>query len=309
MHRPRLIAALFASLSLPLGAQGIRYIDYHVNNIPNIVTAAGIVSEIIFEPDEIIEYHNFGFGDGWASEVVRDHILVFKAQDSEPQTNLLVHTDKRDYVFTVTVGNNDWTGHPDKSGAVYSLRIRYHDGKTKAAKEAAEKEAVLRDKDISSPDTYLYHNYDYRATPNAADITPVRTWDNGKLTFIAFPRGAKRGTVYELMADGKAALVNQHTEKNGLLVIHGVYPRLIIRLGDEAVELRRNDRAERHENPAKTTVRDTRRIEAQNAPGEYRSGTPAPAREQAPVFRGDSNKKPPAEEPGLFAPYPAETQQ
>lgn len=298
---------LLAALSVPSGAQGIRYIDYHVNSIPNIVTADGIVSEIIFEPDEVIEYHNFGFGDAWESVVVRDHILVFKTKDAEPQTNLLVHTDKRHYVFTLTSGNNDWTEHPDKSGAVYSLRIRYHDGKTKSAKEASDKEAVLRDKDISSPDTYLYHNYDYRATQNARDITPVRTWDNGTLTFIAFPTGAKRGTVYELMANGKAALVNQHTEKNGLLVIHGVFPRLIIRLGDEAVELRRNDQAERHENPVKTTVRGARRTEAQSAPGEYRSGTPAPAREQAPIFSGDS-KKPSEEEPGLFAPYPGETQ-
>ena len=272
--------------SASAAATGIQYLDYNRNAIPNIVTAAGIASEIIFEEDEVIEYATFGFDSAWESQVVRDHILVFKAKDAEPETNLIVHTNKRDYLFTVTSGNNDWTKNPNSSGAVYSLRLNYRDNKSKAAlaakkkaEEKANEKGVLRNSAITM-DGPIHSNYDYRATENAQDLIPYRVWDNGTLTFIAFRPGTKRGVVYELDANKKPALVNQHTEKNGLLVVHNVYSHLIIRLGDDAVELRRNTaESAREENPQKTTVKNAVRTVANDAPTAF--------------------KMPPAENPGL----------
>lgn len=266
---------------------GINYVNYHPDNVPNIVTSAGIASEIVFEDDEEITYYTFGFDAAWETAIAKKNILVFKSKDEQPQTNLLVHTSKRDYVFTVTVGNKDWEHHPDKSGAAYSTRIKYYDNKSipaQQAKEKAKKRAeeakaaakkreeesqVLRHRNIHDRTIFIYKDYDYRATKNAAPIIPTRMWDDGELTFMKFPVAQKRGTIYELQANGTTALVNQHTERNGLVVIHGVFNHLIIRLGDEAVETRRNDVGGLRENWAKTTVFNTYRNVSSEAPTSF----------------------------------------
>jgi len=270
MMKPHTALLPLLAVAITAYARPITYVDYGQDKIPNIVTAAGIASEIIFEPDEIIEYHTFGFEAAWEAQVVKDHILVFKSKDAQPQTNLIVHTDKRSYLFTVTVGNNNWEGHPNKAGAIYSMRMRYHDAKAMQNKQARDDKKVLRNREIATSDTYLYTNYDYRATANAYDIVPTRVWDNGKITFMTFHQGTKRGVAYELDSEHKANLVNQHTEKNGVLVVHGVYNHLILRLGDQAVEIRRNDRSGRAENDSKTTVKGTVRTVDENAPSIFR---------------------------------------
>ena len=110
---------------------GIRYVSYDKDKTYTIPTAPGIVSEIIFEDGESVEYHRFGFGNAWDSEVTAGgNILVFKSKDTQPETNLLVHTDKRDYVILLVQGNANWTKHPNNAKATYSTRFKYFDDGT-----------------------------------------------------------------------------------------------------------------------------------------------------------------------------------
>lgn len=273
MIRLRALTLWFCVLATSTHASPINYVDYHTDRIPNILTAVGIVSEIIFEEDEIIEAALFGFDDAWESQIVNSNILVFKPKDPEPETNLLVHTNKRHYIFTLTLGNNEWTKSPTTSRAIFSMRMRYSDDKsikTKKANEAKE----LHNREISGAETYKFSNYDYRATPYAKDITPVRMWDNGTLTFIAFPVGSKRGAIYEIDSAGKNRLVNSHVEKNGLLVVHGVYDHFVIRLDNEAVEIRRNTVGGQRENYSKSNVPATRRSLKDDAQEEFKEREP-----------------------------------
>ena len=269
MTRLRTFSLWFSAVVITAQASPINYVDYHVDRIPNIPTAVGIVSEIIFEEDEVIEAALFGFDDAWESQIVNSNVLVFKPKDPEPETNLLVHTNKRHYIFTLTVGNNEWTKNPTTSRAIFSMRMRYSDAKsikTKRANEAKE----LHNREISGAETYKFSNYDYRATPYAKDITPVRMWDNGTLTFVAFPVGSKRGAIYEIDSAGKNRLVNSHVEKNGLLVVHGVYDHMVIRLDDEAVEIRRNTVGGQRENYFKSNVPATKRSLKDDAQEEFK---------------------------------------
>lgn len=275
---------LMTSLLSGLAQAGISYITYDKDKIPNIITAAGIATEIIFEADESIVYHTFGFESAWNTAVVREHILVFKSKDAQPQTNLLVHTDKRDYIFTVTVGNNEWETHPKNSEANYSLRMVYHDDK--AMQNAEKQRGVLRNQQLDT--SYKYYDYDYRATKNANSIIPTNVWDNGTITFVKLKRGTKRPVIFEIDESGKEHLVNQNTERNGLLVVHGVYDRLMIRLGDSAVELRRNIIGGHTELGTKTTVIGTTRTISISAPTEFPE--PSPEIETQPLFRGIDNE-------------------
>ncbi len=297
MLKQSVLTSLLA-FSFSAFSNGIKYVEYNNNRIPNIVTAAGIATEIRFEEDEKIVYSTFGQNDIWSSEIVKDHILVFKAKAPQPETNLIVHTNKRDYIFTITVGKDDWKKHPNNSGAYYAMRMTYRDKKSmanlkaqKAAKEAQEKQEILRNRKISLDNPTVYSNYDYRATPNAIDILPLRAWDNGKVTFVLFGKGVKRGVAYELN-NGKTSLVNQHTEKNGLLVIHGVYRNLILRLGKQAVELRRNEQYGQTENNAKTNVDNTLRTIDNNAPSDFVIPVPQEEIKEISPFVGNAESEP-----------------
>lgn len=284
---PKTLLALSFWVALQNSAiAGVRYINYDADAVPTITTAAGIASEIIFEEDEEITYYTFGFDNAWDSAVAQKHILIFKSKDEKPQTNLLVHTNKRHYVFNIVVGNDEWEKDPRKSEANYSVRIRYFDNKSVKAlkkkeevKQAKQREEQRRQESlrlsnraIDTASTYIYKDYCYRATEHAQPIIPLRMWDNGKITFIRFPPAQKRGTIYELLPNGKTSLINYHTEKNGLVVIHGVYQNLIIRLGDEAVETKRNVQGGLMENLTKTTVPNTMRTtNIHSAPINFRT--------------------------------------
>ena len=228
---------------------GIRYVSYDKDRTYTIPTAPGIVSEIIFEDGESVEYHRFGFGNAWDSEVTAGgNILVFKSKELQPETNLLVHTDKRDYVILLVQGNANWTKHPNNAKATYSTRFKYFDDGT--------------DMYSGNPDSirdFRFYDYDYRRTDNAEEITPTQIYDDGVLTYIKFKDGSPRGTIYRLDKKKKPYLLNSHTDKFGKTVIHGVYPHLIIRLDEEAVEIRRNSTKGIRENRRKTTLFGTRR--------------------------------------------------
>ena len=246
---------------------GIRYVSYDKDKTYTIPTAPGIVSEIIFEDGESVEYHRFGFGNAWDSEVTAGgNILVFKSKDTQPETNLLVHTDKRDYVILLVQGNANWTKHPNNAKAAYSTRFKYFDdGDNSGFKTVITGNGVRE---------FRYYDYDYRATDNAQEITPKEMYDDGVLTYIKFKDGTPRGTIYRLDKKKKPYLLNSHTDKFGKTVIHGVYPHLIIRLDEEAVEIRRNSTKGIRENRRKTTLFGTQRTVEPKATAKGKNNTP-----------------------------------
>ncbi|MBQ9724003.1 MAG: TrbG/VirB9 family P-type conjugative transfer protein [Neisseriaceae bacterium] len=231
---------------------GIRYVSYDKDTVYTIPTAPGIVSEIIFDEDESVEYHRFGFGAAWDSEVTAGgNILVFKSKDAQPETNLLVHTDKRDYVILLVQGNANWTKNPKNSRATFSTRFKYFD-----YDNASGFKSVVTGNGVRE---FRYYDYDYRATENAQEITPIQMYDDGVLTYIKFKDGTPRGTIYRLDKKKKPHLINSNTDKFGKTVIHGIYTHYIIRIDEEAVEIRRNSDKGIRENRRKTTDFGTRR--------------------------------------------------
>ena len=231
---------------------GIRYVSYDKDTVYTIPTAPGIVSEIIFDEDESVEYHRFGFGAAWDSEVTAGgNILVFRSKDPQPETNLLVHTDKRDYVILLVQGNANWTKNPKNSRATFSTRFKYFD-----YDNASGFKSVVTGNGVRE---FRYYDYDYRATENAQEITPIQMYDDGVLTYIKFKDGAPRGTIYRLDKKKKPHLINSNTDKFGKTVIHGIYTHYIIRMDEEAVEIRRNSDKGIRENRRKTTDFNSRR--------------------------------------------------
>ena len=234
--------------------------DYEIvsNGIRYISTAAGIASEIVFEEGETIEAHNFGFSAAWESEVVANgRILVFRSKDAQPETNLLVHTNRRSYVFLLVTGNNKWERNPTNSKATFSTRFNYPENENLARNTPQFNQQNLNKN--------LYFDYEYRATDNAKDLIPTKIYDDGILTYISFPNGSQRGSIYRLDAKNRPYLLNSSSDKAGNTVIHGVYQHYIIRVEDEAVEIRRNSDSGIYENFNKTNINNTYRTISPNA--------------------------------------------
>lgn len=261
-----LLASSFSAYSN--AAKPIKKVTYYANKVVDIVAGNGIVTEIVFESDERITYQTSGYEKEWNKQVVLDNVLVLKPLGDTPQTNLIVHTNKRSYVFNLKMGNINWSGDARKSNANFSVRMRYYDPLSIANLKKSSLNEKLSLKSLKYD--YKNANYDYRATANSEQIIPVKLWDNGILTFIEYSKGTRRGVVYEVDAiSGLESLVNQHTESNGINVLHGVYDRLMIRYDQKAVEIRRNEKFGRTENFNKTNVKDTKRtggIKADNKP-------------------------------------------
>jgi type IV secretion system protein VirB9 len=86
-----------------------------------------------------------------------------------------------------------------------------------------------------------YHlNYDYSALTDVSTIVPTRVYDNGQFTYIHLPPMANFPAVFGRNSrSGDEFVVNTKSEKN-VMVVLGVYPFLVMRLGNDVVGLRRN---------------------------------------------------------------------
>lgn len=83
----------------------------------------------------------------------------------------------------------------------------------------------------------------YKITARSAPVfTPVKAWNDGKLTFIALaqPYHGELPVVFALAEDGSRSLVNfQWDEKNSRFVVQCVLDRAILILGDKSVVVSR----------------------------------------------------------------------
>jgi type IV secretion system protein VirB9 len=89
-------------------------------------------------------------------------------------------------------------------------------------------------------------DYDYATRSKAAPwLVPVNVYDDGRFTYIRmsdlkqFPTGDFPAVFMREQEKGEDSLVNTTVEGN-TIVVHGTYPYLVIRHGNDVVGLRRN---------------------------------------------------------------------
>jgi type IV secretion system protein VirB9 len=79
-------------------------------------------------------------------------------------------------------------------------------------------------------------NYTMQAKPATAEIVPDAAYDDGRLTFLHFAEQAELPAVFSVADDRSEELVNLHMDSDWM-VLHGVYRRLVLRLGPQVVGL------------------------------------------------------------------------
>lgn len=223
-------------------AQEVREVPYRQDQVVRVNTGLGIATQIEISPQEQVKDFGTGFSDGWEL-VRRDNIFYIRPKNVDVDTNMYIRTNMRSYLLDLRVSATKWkTLEEAKSaGVFYKIRFVYGSDTPDKASTLASANAVLSPTAAALNSQSSYHlNYDYSALTDVSTIVPTRVYDNGQFTYIHLPPMANFPAVFGRNSrSGDEFVVNTKSEKN-VMVVLGVYPFLVMRLGNDVVGLRRN---------------------------------------------------------------------
>lgn len=226
MTRLFLLAALIASPALAKDPR----ITAHLYDPSHIVTVhgkVGIQSTIQFGEDEHIDNIAVGDSNAWQVTPNKHASLVFvKPMQPVTHTNMTVVTDRRTYLF-------DLVARPG-TVPVYAMRFTYPPEPKAAAPAAASllpAEAELtRQIAAKEPEkTPADLNFNW-ATAGAKQLLPTRLFDDGKATWLTWPRDAGMPAILSREANGEEGPVNYRVEGD-YVVVDGVPAQIVLRQG------------------------------------------------------------------------------
>lgn len=215
----------------------IQYVNYDPDNVVNIRAQIGRATLIQLDDDErlIGDASTLGMGDGEAWKLsVNGNNIIFKPMAESPTTNLIITTDKRTYVFNLSLVSRVKKGQKAQL-PTYILRFQYPD--TKKAVIQAENtkqkqaQAILQ----NLPKQKEGVNYQYWGKGSRA-LAPTSVSDNGLFTFFKFDNGRDLPTIYKIMPDGSEMLLNTHIE-NDTLIVHETAKKYMLRLGQSVLAI------------------------------------------------------------------------
>ncbi len=205
--------------------QRIRTLTFNPDDVYKIDAYTGYAVTVLVEPGEMIMDEFRGDTKSWdfTPTSSRDG-FIFKPIFVPPQeTNLIVRSDRRTYVFLLQ-GHKG--GAPDKVGFLY--RFAYpNTGKGLKILPATTIQAAFNR-------SGRMQNLQYSAAGDKL-LRPEVAFDDGRKTYLRLGHQTVRPSVFAMEADGRERLVNTSDLADGTIVVAGVYPRLVLRDGPYVV--------------------------------------------------------------------------
>lgn len=224
--------------------------------IPQTVAEDGRIQTVRYSPDAVVEIRArigqavlvqleegeslsgdtalVGMGNAQAWNLaVRGNNILFKPTHKAPQTNLIVVSDRRTYVFRLSLGGGRYCSKYGKKGCIryvqqpptYYLRFEYpSDNKPDAAAILAGKWNAAGK--LRNPPRRL--NYDYWGKGDRV-LQPTAVYDDGLMTTFVYNNAKELPSFYAVDQDGKEMLLNKHIEGDKVIV-HQVHGRFMLRL-------------------------------------------------------------------------------
>lgn len=249
-HRRRALMAAACAVvasAMPCAfAQTVQMYEYQPDRIYTVRAGLGISTQIELSPEEKILDYSTGFSSGWDLSR-RDNVFYLKPKNVDVDTNMMIRTATNAYIFELKVVATDWRTleQARNAGVQYRIKFTYPADMTfgKEAKRVAEapalNTALLKDRSYN-------FEYDFAtSSAGAAWLVPVNVYDDSRFTYIKlsdlkqFPTG-NFPTVYMRQKERDEDSVVNTTVEGSTLIVHGTYPYLVIRHGDNVVGLRRN---------------------------------------------------------------------
>jgi type IV secretion system protein VirB9 len=226
----------------PAMAQEVREVPYQRDQVVRVNTGLGIATQIEISSQEQVKDFGTGFSDGWEL-VRRDNVFYIRPKNVDVDTNMYIRTNMRSYLLDLRVSATKWKTLEEakNAGVFYKIRFVYGNDEPDKASPLAATNVVLSPTVTALNSQSNYHlNYDFSTVSDASTIVPTRVYDNGQFTYIHLPPMANFPAIFgRNERNGEEFLVNTKSEKN-VMVVLGVYPFLVMRLGNDVVGLRRN---------------------------------------------------------------------
>lgn len=241
---------------VPAGAVAVgqRVIDtyaYVADAVYPVRTGLGITTQIELDPSEQILDYSTGFSSGWELSR-RDNVFYLKPKNVDVDTNMVVRTASHTYIFELKVVATDWRelSQARAAGVQYKIRFSYPPESFGAATSAdvaveeAEPVDRVRASTAIEKDRRYHYGYDYATRSKAAWMVPVAVYDDGRFTYVrlndgvSFPSGSFPA-VYARERERSEEFVVNTTVEGSTIIVHGTYPYLLMRHGDNVVGLRR----------------------------------------------------------------------
>lgn len=243
---PRLVATIFLLVACAgeASAQVIRQYEYEPDRVYEIRTGLGITTQIELDPHEKVLDYSTGFSAGWELSR-RENVFYLKPNNVDVDTNMMVRTDKRSYVFDLKVVATDWTALDQAKNAGVQYKVTFAYPNDPALAEVAETEPVSGQSTRIEAGRSYYSDYSFATRSKSPWLVPVSVYDDGQFTYVQmpdlsqFPTGNFPAVYWRDKRADEDSVVNSTVEKN-TIIVHGIYQYLVIRHGKNVVGLRRN---------------------------------------------------------------------
>ena len=237
--RRSLVALALLALSAPALAEDPRLVSrlYDESQVVLVEGRANVQTTIRFGEDELIE--NVAIGDSQAWQITpnqRANLLFVKPLADRAATNMTVITNRHTYLF-------DLVANPKNATPLYVLSFTYP-----AALEPAPERVAPAD---GPNDVELAAASEAEAIVDPAELNfawekkgdrkllPVRVYDDGTATFLAWPAGAPVPAILMKDEQGTEGPVN-FAVRGDVIVVDGVPRELVLRSGKDMATLYNN---------------------------------------------------------------------
>lgn len=238
-------AAMIAFVYAPgtVCAQVIEEYEYQPDRIYQVRAGLGITTQIELSPEENILDYSTGFSSGWEL-TRRGNVFYLKPKDVDVDTNMLVRTETHAYIFELKVVATDWVAleQAKQAGVQYKIAFRYPNDASFSVQPQAGAQNHADPK--IDRDRRYHFDYDYAVRRGEPWLIPANAYDDGLFTYLrlnvdGFPSGNFPAVFGREEEWGDDFVVNTTVERD-TLVVHGTYPYLVLRHGDDVVLVRRN---------------------------------------------------------------------
>lgn len=239
------LAALLAG-AFPAAAQVVEEYEYAPDRVYPVRTGLGITTQLELSPHEEILDYSTGFSGGWDLSR-RENVFYLKPKNIDVDTNLLVRTAMHSYIFELKVVATDWRvlDQAKAAGVHYRIKFAYPSDTTFAAAVPAAEQAIELSAELH-PNRDYYFNYEYAHRKRHPKwLVPATVYDDRRFTYIRmgdrtrFPSGNFPVVFARERESGDEFVVNS-TVEGDTIVVHGTYPYLVIRHGNNVIGLRRS---------------------------------------------------------------------
>lgn len=206
----------------------IRFATYDPYDVVTIYTRVGLETHLVLDPNEKIVDMTGGDVEAWGVATKFDRNGVFlKPAGKLPDTNLHVITNKRTYSF-------DLKSVVEAKGVVAFMTVYFRYPAAEAVASETKKVRMLLDSGA------MASNRRY-SVAGSAELAPIEAWDDGRTTFLRFRARSKIPAVYAPTGDGPDDQIKNITPTDDVVQVHGVYPKLVLRIGRRLVACVFND--------------------------------------------------------------------